>query len=209
VSITSMSGRSVTVYRRTAFVIDAQALAAAAASITPDRQPAAAGLVELEVTGTGPFGTLDVVGLVGGVPDNELLTFTGAGTQVTTKRFDASGLTSIDRAGWSAAASFSARSVGGDGSRLHIAYSVVSAWPMHLNRGAARWPNTTAGVAEVERTWFGVDYTTVWAPRDGDVFVDDDSGEQWKVVGTPDWLGGRRPHHWEVRVERQRGALGT
>lgn len=208
-SITSMSGRNITVHRRTAFVIDAQALAAAAASIAPDRQPAAAGLVELEVTGSAPFGTLDVVGLVGGAPDSELLTFTGAGTQVTTKRFDASGITSIDRAGWSVAASFSARSVGGDGSRLHIAYSVVSGWPMHMNRGGARWPNTTSGVANTEATWFGIDYTTLWAPRAGDVFVDDNSAEQWMVVGVPDWLGGRRPHHWEVRVEQQQGALGT
>ena len=208
-SIASMAGRNINVHRRTAFILDTTVLGAAPASTAPARQPIAAGLVEVEITGSGPFGTVTVVGTVAGAPTSELLTFTGAGTEVTIARFDAGGVTSLDTAGWSAAASVSARSVGSDGHRIHMNYVVVSDWPMHLNRGTGSWPNTAPGVAQVERTWFGIGYTTLWSPRAGDVFVDADNAEQWEVVSTPDWLGGRRPHHWEVRVERNEGRLGT
>jgi hypothetical protein len=208
-SITAMAGRLISVIRRTAFIHDPQALSNLTVNIGPTRQPVVDGFVEVEVTGKGPFGTLNVVGDVGGIPLPELLTFTGAGTQVTANRYDAGSIQYITSTGWSSFASFSSRSVGADGSRLHIPYTVITGVRAHLNRGAARWPATAAGVAEVERTWFGIDYTTAWAPREGDVFVDENSGEQWRVVGTPDWLGGLRPHHWEVRVERNEGSLNV
>ena len=209
VSIANMGGRTISVYRRTALMIDSRSTVGAPTAVVPDRQPTTGTLVEIEVSGAGTFGTLTVNGLVSGGPASEVLTFTAAGTQTTTTKFDSGSLTTIDEAGWSAGLTWEARSVGEDGSRNHIAYSVVTGVKCHLNRGAARWPNPVPGVNEVERTWFGIDYTTAWAPREGDVFVDEWSSEQWRVVGDPNWQGGRRPHHWEVRVVRREGSLTT
>ena len=128
-------------------------------------------------------------------------------TRVTDARWDASSLSSLDLAGWGAGGTWSARAVGSDGSRIHASSVVASGVRCHLNRGAARWPMTAAGRAEHEATWLAHDWTDDWAPREGDVYVDQGSGEQWRVVGDPNWLGSLRPHHWEVRVQRREGSL--
>ena len=209
-SITSMAGRLITIHRRTAFILDGAATSATPATIGPDRQPVVASQVAVAVSGTpASYSTITVSGDVGGGPDTEVLTFTANGERRTLKEFDA-GTVSIDMdAGWGAGGTITARSISGDGAPNHVTTVVATGVRAHLNRGAARWPNSAAGVAEMERTWFGIDYTTAWAPREGDVIVDDNSAEQWLVVGDPNWLGGVRPHHWEVRVVRNEGALTT
>lgn len=203
-SITSMAGRLITVHRRTAFALDS---AVATATMSLDRQPPVASVIEIEVSAGA--GTVTVTGTVAGVPDSEVLTYAAGGTQRTIKLFTAVDALGLAVSAGLVGATIQALALGGDGSRNHMAYVLITGVRAHLNRGSARWPNTVAGTAEVERTWFGIDYTTLWAPREGDVFVDQGSSEQWKVVGTPDWLGSIRPHHWEVRVVRNEGALST
>ena len=203
-SISAMAGRFITVYRRTALLLDS---ATATASMSADRQPPTSTLVAF-TTDSGTD-TVTVSGTVGGAPDSEVLTFAAAGTQRTRKLFTALDVPAFALSAGLVGATVQARAEGQDGSRNHMRTTLVTDVRAHLNRGGARWPNTVAGTAEVERTWFGIDYTTAWAPQEGDVFVDQDSAEQWRVVGTPDWLGGIRPHHWEVRVTRREGSLDT
>jgi hypothetical protein len=203
-SITTMAGRLLTVYRRTAFMLDS---ATATASMSVDRQPPVETVVA--VTVDGGAGTVTVSGTVNGAPDTEVLTFTGAATLRTVKLFSALDVPALALSAGLVGVTISAKAEAEDGGRNHMAYAVATGVRAHLNRGAARLPNTVAGTAEVERTWFGIDYTSLWAPRDADVFVDEHSLEEWRVVGTPDWLGGLRPHHWEVRVVRREGSVGT
>lgn len=207
-SISGMAGRLMTVYRRTGFLVDSTDLSGAPASVPPDRPPAVGSFIQVTVTGSTVFGTFSVVGTVGGVPTTEVLTFTQNGSQDTVARFDAGGLTSVDPVGW-VDGSFTVSAVGSDGGRQAQRYAIATSVRCHLNRGAARFPNTDAGTAEVERTWLAHDWTTAWAPREGDVYVDQGSSEQWRVVGDPNWLGSLRPHHWEVRVMRREGSLDT
>lgn len=199
-------GRNLTLKRRTAFVLDA---AAAQATMSPDRQPPVASVVQVRVQGgTANTGTVTVNGTVGGSPDSEVLTFTGAARKRTVKLFTA--LTDFDTAGLAdeaAPPTVSARAVGADGSRHHAVYDVATGLVGHLERGTTnRWITSKAGSSEKERTWFGIDYSSAFTIREGDVLVDDDSGEEWLVVSHPDWLGGRRPHHWEVDVEHREGS---
>src|SRR3990167_3162154 len=74
--------------RRTAYVVDS---AAASASPTIARQPARAALMQATVSGgTANTGTITFTGTVDGVAgQTEVLTFTEAGTLVTTKAFSA------------------------------------------------------------------------------------------------------------------------
>lgn len=203
-----MAGRYIDVYRRTAFIIDTGALAPPA-SVAFDRQPNVDSFIEISATGATVFGTMTINGDVAGVPTAEVITFAANGTQQTVNRFDTGTLTTIDVAGWDAG-TFTAKAIGSDGSRVHGITTVITGALMHLQRGmSSSWPNTIAGTAEYERTWFAFDYTTTWAPREGDVFVDQGNGEQWAVVGDPSFLGSRRPRHWEVRVTRNEGALST
>lgn len=209
-SINAMAGRLITVHRRTAFILDSVATTATPGVLGPDRQPVVAGIIAVAVAGTpSSFSTITISGDVDGSPDTEVLTFTAVGEKRTIKEFDEATLVITMDAGWGTGGTVTSRSIAVDGAPNHVTTTIVAGWRMHLNRGAASWRNTAAGVAQIERTIFAWDYTTQWTPREGDVFVDDGSTEQWKVVGTPDWLGGIRPHHWEARVERDEGALTT
>ena len=66
-----------------------------------------------------------------------------------------------------------------------------------------------SGGSEKERTWIGIDYNPAWftTVHEGDVFIDEDNGAQYFVVSDTDWLGGRRPHHWEIDVIRREGSV--
>jgi hypothetical protein len=206
-SITALADRAVTVYRRTAFVLDA---AAAVASPAISRQPAKPALVEVLVEGgAAGTGTVVVSGTVNGSPESETLTFVGPARKVTTKRFSAlSSFATTGLANESPPPTLSARAVGGDGGSIDRDVLVVSAWPMRKDAGAPSWPAPVQGSAEQELTYFYVDYTTIWTPREGDVFVDDRTSEQWQVVGHPAQHGGglRTPHHHEIRVRRREGS---
>lgn len=205
-----MAGRLMNVYRRSAYLASEQATPAPTQSVSLSGVPAAAAFVQVTVSGSpSSFGQVFVTGTVSGAPTVGLLTFTATGTLVTAERFDAGSITDIDLTGWGAGGTWSARAVGADGSRIHSRSTVASDVRCHLNRGAARWQNTGAGTAEMEQTWLAHDWTDAWAPREGDVYVDQGSGEQWRVVGDPNWLGSLRPHHWEVRVMRREGSLDT
>ena len=74
-----------------------------------------------------------------------------------------------------------------------------------------RWPAAVQGGAQIEDTRFYMDFTTAWEPREGDVFVDDRTGQQFTVTGPPTQHAGGAtvPHHHEIRVQRREGSLGT
>ncbi|NRA04293.1 MAG: hypothetical protein HRU00_17020 [Myxococcales bacterium] len=210
-SITGMSDRLITVKRRSSDVLTP---VVAAASHSADVQPPVDSHIEVAISGgTSNTGTVTVLGLVGGVPDSEVLTFNGiALTQATTKRFDAGGLdtpafTTTDLTDEATVPTITARSVGSDGSREHSAATVITDWPARFDRGRASWPNSPAGRGAVEKTRFYVDYTTVWDPRRGDVILDQSNGDQFKVHGQPDLHGASlTPHHWEIEVRENKGA---
>ena len=84
-SITGMSDRLITVKRRSSDVLTP---VVAAASHSADVQPPVDSHIEVAISGgTSNTGTVTVLGLVGGVPDSEVLTVNGiALTQATTKR---------------------------------------------------------------------------------------------------------------------------
>jgi hypothetical protein len=208
-SITSLADRLVTVYRRTSLVLDA---ATAAASHSASRQPSSASKIEVLLAGgAAATGTVTVLGTVNGSPDSEVLTFTGPTRKSTIKRFTAlatPAFTTTGLADESPAPTISASAIGGDGSAIEQPVLVVSAWPMRKDAGTASWPTRQFGSAEIEETRFYFDYTTVWTPRDGDVFVDDRTSEEWQVIGHPTQHGGGStvPHHYEIRVKRREGS---
>lgn len=211
-SISGMAGRRMTLSRRTAFIVDSVALGAVGASISPDRQPAIDSLVEVVITGTSGSGTVTVSGDVSGAPDSEVLTFSGPATLVTVKRFDAGAITSIDYSvGWSASNDIAVVSVGSDGSRHQIHFTVASSVRCRLDRGRGSWLSSTAGRVEWEKTRMYVDYTTLFTPRDGDVWIDEVTGTEWEMKTHPDLFGGgaATPHHWEFEVERRKQASTT
>lgn len=207
-TITGMSDRTITVYRKTSAVIDA---IGASGAIAIDRQSTKDALIEVQIGGTGfVAGDVTVAGDVDEAPDTEVLSFTAAGTVKTTrKRFDAGTLTAFSST-LPGTVTVLARAVGAGGDRLNINTTVITGWPARFDRGRGRWRNLAQGTQQVEQTRFYVDYTTVWDPRDGDTIVNDKNLEEFLVIGSPDLHGARLiAHHWEIEVRRREQSSTT
>ena len=201
-SITAMSDRLITIYRKTANVIDS---ISATSPIPITRQPTKDCLIEIEIGGTGfAAGSVTVAGDVNGAPDSEVLSFTAAGTVKTTrKRFDAGTLLSFTST-LPGTVTVIARAVGGGGERLHVNTLIISDWPARFDRGRARWPAPAQGSNQVEKTRFYIDWTDVFTVQEGDTIIDQGTSEQFFVIGAPTLHGARlTAHHWEIEVRRR------
>lgn len=205
-SITALADRRITVHRRSPYVLDPVAVAPA---LAPSRQPARESCIEVTTTG-GAAGTVTVNGTVAGLPNAEVINLLAGGDQRATGLVFTS-ISSITTTGL-AGATISAQAVGRDGSRNHsVSAVVVTGWPMRMDRGSVRWPAPPFGASQIEDTVFYLDWSPTWEPREGDVFVDDRTGQEFAVVGPPTQHAGGAtvPHHLEVRVHRREGSLGT
>lgn len=214
-SITAMADRRVTVYRVSPYVLDPVAIAA---SFAPSRQASKTACIEVRVTNTAVPGTVTVHGIVNGVGDSETLDFpNGADVRATTKRFQNLNSSAAFTTTGLTTGTIVAEAVGRDGSRIEtITGAMATQWPMRMDRGLAKWPGKQEyGVNQSEETRFYMD-STFWSPREGDIFVDGLTNEEFFVIGVPTFHGGGMylPHHIEVRVMRREGsasgsALGT
>jgi hypothetical protein len=201
-SIAGMAGRIITVYRRTASVLDARGV-----SLTMTLDRPLQNSATLEVTVTGGTGDLTITGVVNGASDTEVLTFTGGTPEVrrTIKVFDS--VSELGAVIGLRGFNISVNAIGEDGSRIYVHYVVMSGVRMHLNHGVPYWRNPKEGSAQLQDVWFGIDYTSAWTPREGDVFFDKAANQQYMVTGPPEYLGSVQPHHWEVRAKRRAGTV--
>lgn len=203
-----LAERVVNVQRQTTFVLDSTT---ALATMSLDRQPVRATLLEFGLSGgTANTGT---VAIAGTDPDgnsiSETLTFTGAGFQTTTRRYatvDASGITTTGLTDESTVPTIEARQLGRDGSPQTSVFSLITGLRIHLEHSTPSWRGETSGSSEQMGPWAAFEFNTNYTPREGDVLVDERS-QEWVVVGTPEWLGSLRHHHWEVQLKRRQGTV--
>jgi hypothetical protein len=206
-SITLMADRRVTVYRVSPYVLDPTTVAA---SFPPSRQAAKTACIEVRVTNTTTPGTVTVHGIVAGVVDSETLTFpNGADVLATTKLFQNLNSAAAFTVTGLTGGTIVVEAVGRDGSRIEtITGAMAVQWPMRMDRGLTKWPGKQEyGVNQSEETRFYMDWTS-WQPREGDIFVDSLTAEEFMVIGVPTFHGGGMyiPHHLEVRVIRREGS---
>lgn len=201
-----MAGRVISVYRRTSFVIDP---VSATAVMTLDRSLESESI--LSIKGTPSINsTVTITGSHNGTPKTETVDFPASATEISRRTvglFDE--VSQVDFSAGMVGSTIEVRSVGEDGSTLYQNFLIISGVRAHLNHGVSYWRNTEAGTAELQDVWFGIDYSTAWSPREGDIFVDVNEGSQWYVTGTPEYLGHLRASHWEVRAKRRDGSLPT
>ena len=199
-----MAGRMISVYRRTAFVLDP---ITAAPVMTLDRPLEKASI--LQITGNPTINSAVIVtGELDGVPKVEVVDFAASTSAVTGRTiglFDQ--VTQIDVSTGMVGSNIEVKSIGEDGSTMYQNFLIISGVRAHINHGVSYWRNDKPGTSELQDVWFGIDYSTAWTPREGDIFVDVNEGSQWYVTGTPEYLGYLRPSHWEVRAKRREGSL--
>lgn len=203
-SIRAMAGRMITVYRRTALVVELQP---AVTPMSVDRALQNESILEVTAT-TAVDAQIVVSGSLNGAPKTENLQFLGSvapSVARTIGLFDEVTFFTLDPN--FVGNPIQVRTIGQDGTVLNQLYVLKSSVRAHLNHGMSSWQNSTSGTSETQQVWFGIDYNPDWSPREGDVFVDENEGSEWLVVGTPEYLGHLRPHHWEVRAKRRQGSL--
>jgi hypothetical protein len=210
-SITAMSGRAVSVYRRTAFVLDSTTPAAGPSSVSPSRQPTASTLLQVRATGSGfPGGGVSVTANWTG-PSSEVFVFAGPGVQVGTLDVPSGSLLDFDLADFTGTQAIEVKAIGGDGSPNHAPYLLLSGLRVRFDRARPRWMNPASGGAETEKTRVYLDYRSDYSPREGDVFVDERTLEEWLLVGHPELMSGGSlvPHHFEFEVERRKQSVAS
>ncbi len=196
------------VKRQTAAVVDA---GTAAALMTVARQPARRSLLQVSVTaGTSCTGSVTITGTVDGqVGEVESLAFEESGQRTTRREFTA--IATVATAGLtneSTVPTVEVRTVGIDGSPQHQTYTVAADRAGNLWQPfRPGWPQPVSGSAQVGNARIALPYEEVWSPREGDVFVDLITSEEWLVVARPRVRGGLRPSHWELDVERRDGTV--
>lgn len=204
-SITAMSGRSVTVYRRTAFVLDSVTPASGSSTVSPSRQPTVSTLLQVRASGSGfPVGGVTVTANWTG-PASESFVLDAPGVRVGVLDVPSGALVDFDFSNFTGSQTIEVKAVGGNGQPNHASYVLLSALRVRFDRARPRWINPASGGSEMERTRVYLDYRPDYAPREGDVFVDDRTGEEWFLVGHPELHSGGSltPHHFEFEVERR------
>ncbi len=189
--------------RSTAYVLDSRA---PAGTMAASRAPVRAACVQVALTGT-PTGTVTVSGLVGGVADSEVLTWTGTpGTKATIKQFTTLAFTSS----LTGAVLIEATAVGLDGAPQAGNYTLKAGHPVQLAEpGRNRWPGQIPGHERTADRICRVQYEEVWTPREGDLVdvVTPATGETFQVSGVPTVQSvGMAPDHWRCDLVQAQGA---
>lgn len=202
-SLYALADRRFTVRRLSAYVLEPVDVAA---SHSPARQPERESLIQVRISGgSDNAGTVVVSGTVAGAADTETLTFTEAGYQTTVKLFTA--ITTLVPSGFTGA-TIEAKALGTDGSPQPIDYVLATDIPLTVspNTGMARWMAQMQGTTQTGDATALLPWLDVWQPREGDVFVDTISAEQWLVVGKPAYRGRLRPQVWELNLRLRPGS---
>lgn len=186
--------RTVSIFRRTAYIVDPVAVTA---SVTVSRQPVRAGLARITIAGgTSGTGTVTLTGTVDGVAGvQEVVTFVGNGTLSSSKRFSAySAIATSGLHDEATPPTISVECIGPEGSPQPTSYALVANWPASRTTTRGQWPSPTQGSSPVQPFVYLLSYSEVWTPRRGDVIRDDATGEDWLIEAAnlargPIWRG--------------------
>jgi len=192
--ISSLARSTYTLQRTSPYLLDP--VTASGSGHAPSRTLSSPSSIQVRAEAAG---TVVVAGTVDGYSTSETLTFTAAGYKSTARRF--SSVTSITPAGGIVGTTFSAKALGADGSvNPKLKANVSTGLPGAFSPGAPKWAAQRDVKVETRQAMIGFDY---WGPdlefRRGDLLVDEQTAERWKVEGT-NLFGGARPHHWETHV---------
>ena len=192
---------TVTVKRITAFLLD---LVAVASSHTVNRQPIRQSCAQVRLTGT-PSGTVTITGTVNGLSDTEVLSWAGsAGARSTMKQFTAiSGITTS----LSGATTISVEAVEPGGSPQVASYILKSGHPAPLRqKGGQSQTQPRPGEVTIDGAEVRFDYEDVWAPRVGDLVINEQTADTYEIKGVARQpMGSFAPSFWRCALELKPG----
>lgn len=201
--IASLADRTISIFRRTAYLLEA---VAAAASLTLDRQPPRASALRVVVSGgTTGSGTVTVTGTVEGVAGTtEVLTFTANGTKVGSKLFTAiSAVATTGLADEATKPTISIEAVDRQGAPQAQDVVRAASVPAQLKRSSGRWPVPVPGSEVSQSITYIVDRSDLWTPRKGDRIIEDANTAEESIVEEARTPGGSfYGSHLELKATR-------
>jgi hypothetical protein len=201
--IASLADRTITISKRTAYLLDA---VAAAASLTVDRQPPRASAMRVTVAaGTTGSGTVTITGTVEGAPATaEVLTFTANGVKVGSKLFTAiSAVATSGLANEAAIPTVAIEAVDRQGAPQAQDVTRAANVPAQLKKSSGRWPVPASGSEVSQTITYVVDRSDLWTARKGDRITEDANTAEVSIVEEARTPGGPfYGSHVELRAVR-------
>lgn len=179
----------ISIYRRTAILLESDTGGGA-----PTAQPAQDAYIEIQADGACDVA---VLGIVSNVVQVETVSLNRAGMKRTVRRF-----TTVDSISTTSDVSMTARSVGADGSRIDNSVLIATV-RAHFDWSGGDWHKRAQGSSGTSSPWYGVDWTSDFTPRRGDIIHD--GTMRYEIKKVDEAYGGRGPHHWELHVEEAHG----
>ena len=201
--ITTFASDLVSVYRRTAKLLDGRVIAD---SLSLPRQPVRASILEVRIFhvdgSDSGSGTVTINGNVNGSPDSETLALDIDETKDSTKLFES--VSSLAIAGFDVSPKphIEIRALGRGGEVQPAIDDVVTGWPAQIDRTHPFWTGGAEGLDPRSKPTVLIDYAETWSPRIGDVVVDND-GIELIVRGVVLQRSGFAPRHWALSVDRR------
>ncbi len=201
--IAALADRTITISKRTAYLLDA---VAAAASLTVDRQPPRASAMRVTVAaGTTGSGTVTITGTVEGVPGTtEMLTFSANGVKVGSKLFTAiSAVTTSGLANEAAVPTVAIEAIDRQGAPQAQDVVRASGVPAGVKKSSGRWGVPIPGSEVSQSITYLVDWSDLWTARRGDRVVEDQNMNEESIVEEARMAGGPfYGSHVELRCVR-------
>lgn len=166
---------------------------AAAASIAVPSSPITSAVIQISIS---PFeaGTVTITGTKGASSQSETITpksysqtVGGAlamkGLGIGVKLFDT--VTLLECSGLSSSTTVTMEYRTEDGGAAPFRTNIATCYPASISRGSPSWRNPTSGTEQGEAITVILPFTCTFTPKAGDIFINDDTGEQFLCDGAP------------------------
>jgi len=178
---------------------------AAAATISVTSNPITPAVVQIAIA---PYeaGSVTVTGTLNGGAQTETITpkSYSSGTKglaVGVKLFDT--VTQLACSGWSSSVTVTMDYRTEDGGSAPFRTSLATCYPATISRGLPSWKNPISGTEQGETITVILPYTCSFTPKAGDIFVNDDTGEQFLCDGAPMIEGAGVSQYFRCRARRR------
>ncbi len=200
--ISSLSLSQITVKRKTPAIVSDQSVALN----TVVSVSAEGSATIVLVFSSGVSGEVTLTGTYNSSSQSETVLVSSNTVVMSAKQFDTLTSIAMDSSIVATGYTFSAKLSGSDGGVATSLSTIVSAWPMRIVRGKPKWDaSEPMGSIEVEKFYALVEYDETWAPKTGDIFINDNTAEDYLVVGLPTFEGIGYMKHWNIRLVRRQG----
>lgn len=176
---------------------------AVTASMSASYQPSMGACIQAVLSGAF-VGTVTVTGLVNGISDSEILTFTGPGVKVTMKTFTS--ITAITSSG-AGAGTLYLDQVSLDGAPIAVFRAIKTGHPAGFHsKGRMNQQQKKPGEITTNSMEARINFEDIWEPVTTDLFCHEQTEEVFEITGVERHpMGSFAPQFWYLQLDQRQG----